>query len=352
MVSIPANMSSKGKRVRKFFPIETDAKKYGASLRTKYRTGQRGGVISHELAVMAGAAAALLEPHGVTIMEAAKAYIAQLGEGASPETFRERYTRAILDGEAHWSAIYVKDMGKLENWTGKAFMDTKCALLKPQMITDALKTHGAKAQSTLEHRMRYVNSILNFKPRHRKETKIAILSVHQAAKFIRAGETKEERWAAVVLLFAGVRPDAEDGEITRLDWNAFRQDEIYIGGEISKTGTDRHIPITPRLRRLIQGHPKEGPVIPSNWRRVYKKLRRAAGISREQDITRHTFASNFLAAYGEHAAKQALGHTANSSTLFRHYRAAVTEAAGKLFFSHREPKKKLRRGREPDRSGA
>ncbi len=99
-----------------------------------------------------------------------------------------------------------------------------------------------------------------------------------------------------------------------------------------KTGTDRHIPITPRLRRLIKDHPQDGPVIPANWRRVYKKLRRAAGIRREQDITRHTFASNCLAAYGEHAAKQALGHTANSSTLFRHYRAAVTEAAGKKFF--------------------
>lgn len=55
MVSIPANMTSEGKRVRKFFPLETDAKKFGASLRTKYRTGQRGGHISHELAVMAGA---------------------------------------------------------------------------------------------------------------------------------------------------------------------------------------------------------------------------------------------------------------------------------------------------------
>ena len=143
----------------------------------------------------------MLEPHGVTIMEAAKAYLAQLGEGASPETFRERYTRAVLDGEGHWSAIYVRDMGKLENWTGKSFMETKCALIKPQTIADALRKHGAKAQSTLEHRIRYVNSILNFKPRHRKETKIAILSVGQSATFIRAGGTREERWAAAVLLF-------------------------------------------------------------------------------------------------------------------------------------------------------
>jgi len=336
MVSIPANMTSEGRRVRRVFPLEAEAKKFGASLRTKFRAGQRGGNISHELAVMAGAAAALLEPHGITLMDAARAFIAQLGEAASPETFRERYLRAMLDGEGHWSAIYAKDMGKLENWTGKAFMEMRCAVIQPRTIMGTLGKHGAKARSTLEHRTRYVNAILNFKPRHRKETKIAILTVAQAARFIRAGETRAERMAAAVLLFAGVRPDAEDGEISRLDWSAFGKEEIYIGGEISKTGTDRHIPLTRRLRRLIKGHPQEGPVVPANWRRVYKRLRKAAGIHREQDITRHTFASNFLAAFGEHAAKQALGHTAGSATLFRHYRAAVTETAGKRFFSHRE----------------
>ncbi len=180
MVSIPANITSEGKRVRKFFPTESEAKKFGATLRTKYRIGQRGGHISHELAVMAGAAEALLEPHGVSIMEAAKWCLAQLGEAASPETFRERYERALLDGESHWSAIYLKDMGKLENWTGKAFMDTKCALLKPTMIVETLRDQGAKARSTLEHRLRYVSTILNFKPRHRKEKRIAIMSVGQA----------------------------------------------------------------------------------------------------------------------------------------------------------------------------
>jgi integrase len=51
-----------------------------------------------------------------------------------------------------------------------------------------------------------------------------------------------------------------------------------------------------------------------------------------QDVLRHTFASHYLAAFGEDAAKQALGHAAGSTTIFRHYRRAVTESQGKAFF--------------------
>lgn len=51
--------------------------------------------------------------------------------------------------------------------------------------------------------------------------------------------------------------------------------------------------------------------------------------------------SNFLAvaAFGEHVAKQALGHTANSSTIFRAYRRAITETSGKKYFG-KEPEEK------------
>jgi integrase len=131
-----------------------------------------------------------------------------------------------------------------------------------------------------------------------------------------------------LLLFAGIRPDAEAGEISRLQWEAVGETEIYVSPEVSKVG-DRHVPITPRLRRLLRGHPKSGSVVPAGWRRAWQRIRRVSGISEMQDVCRHTFASNHLAAFGEDATKQAMGHTAGSSTLFRHYRRAITrESAG------------------------
>lgn len=149
---------------------------------------------------------------------------------------------------------------------------------------------------------------------------------------LRACEGREQVRAVALLLFAGIRPDAESGEISRLDWSAVGKTEIYVCKKTSKVG-DRHVPITPRLRRLIRGHPAAGPVRPAGWKRTWQRIRKAAGIGDMQDVTRHTFASNLLAAFGEAEAKQAMGHTAGSTVIFRHYRRAVTEAGGKKYFS-------------------
>ena len=331
MVSVPANMAAGGKRVRKFFQSPTEAEKFAASLRRKFRDGQRGGVISHEMAVMAATAADLLEPHGVTILEAVRAFIARIGTG-SAETFAQRYDRMLLENEERWSDRYKLDMDRLPRWVGPEMMAARLADITPAMITAALRTHGAAAQSTLDARKRYVSAAMNYETKHRKKSEIEIMTPRQCGQMLRACESPAERRAVALLLFAGIRPSAEDGEISRLDWSAVGKSEIYVTRAVSKT-SDHHIPLTPRLRRLLRGHPSTGPVVPANWRRVYARLRGAVeGIAGKQDITRHTFASHFLAAHGEEAAKQALGHTANSQTIFRHYRRAVTREAGRKYF--------------------
>lgn len=334
MVSIPGNMTSGGERVRRFFKSEARAKKFSGEIRAQYHKGDRGSVIPLELAIMAQTATDLLEPHGVTIIDAVRDYIARLAADEQPESFRERWIRAMVEGEERWSKTYCRDMSKLDNLVGKELMETRCSSITPGMIVAALKANGSKAQSTIQHRTRYVNAILHFKPRHRRDTTVHIMTPSQCAQMFRACESPEERRAVALLLFAGIRPSAEDGEISRLDWEHFRKGGIHLPGTITKTGTDRIIPLTPRLSRLLHGHPRSGSVVPPNWRRVYKRLRSAVdGIHGQQDVTRHTFASNFLAAYGEKSTKEAMGHTQGSQTLFRHYRAAITEAAGLKFFS-------------------
>jgi integrase len=163
--------------------------------------------------------------------------------------------------------------------------------------------------------------------------KVALLSREELARLKwEARKDPEVRRGVGLLLFAGVRPAVEDGEITRLEWEAVGEREIYVAHEVSKTGSDRHIPLGRRLRWWLRGHPAEGPVTPPNWKRKYDKLRRAAGIGAGQDLTRHTFASHYLAVHGEQETKQAMGHTAGSDTLLRHYRRAVTKAQGLRYF--------------------
>jgi integrase len=347
MVSVPPMMSGNGERSRKYFPKESDAKAFAASLRRQYHQGERGGVIPHALALMAAQAAELLEPFGLTILDAAKAVSAQHASLGSNETFQERYDRFTTTQEAHWRDRYARDMAKLPKWVGEAFMQRRVATITPDVLRAALVKHGAKAESTIKARSMRVSSILNAKGRQKRRVEIEVMDAGQVEAMLEACQSREETRACALLLFAGIRPDVSDGEITRLDWETVGARDIYIPANVSKTKSDRHIRITPRLASLIQGHPSSGPVTPSGWKTVCGRLRRAARIVGKQDITRHTFASNYLAAFGEDATKAAMGHSKGSDTLFRHYRRSVTNEAGEKYFSHA-----LQRPEEASRVGA
>ena len=332
MVSIPPGMSATGRRVRKFFPDLPKAQKFAGKMRGAHASGLRG-LLTSELAAEAVTAIRILQPLGISLVEAARLAAAAQDVQGQTESFRARWRRALLSGEKRWSQRYVDDIGKLPRWLGRTAMGMPCGEMTDEAIERALRAHGAKAATTMAARKARVLAVLNFRETApRKSGVITILTVSQAARVLRACATAEERRVVALLMFAGIRPDAEQGEISRLQWETVGKKEIYVSPEVSKVG-DRHVPIRPRLRRLLRGHPAEGPVIPPGWRRAWQRIRRVAGISEMQDVLRHTFASNYLAAYGDNAAKLAMGHTKGSDTLFRHYRRAVTKEAGRKFFS-------------------
>lgn len=76
-VDVPESMSRTGKRERRFFAVESEAKRFTARLREQYHAGQRGGLIPLALALDAAEASRILEPHGVSLVEAAKAFAAR-----------------------------------------------------------------------------------------------------------------------------------------------------------------------------------------------------------------------------------------------------------------------------------
>ena len=112
-----------------------------------------------------------------------------------------------------------------------------------------------------------------------------------------------------LMLFAGIRPDPEHGEITKLLWEDVGGQHVHVRDEVSKTKSERLIVIRPRLRRLLKGKPRTGKVVPPQWRKAIQRIRRAAGIdgSEYQDAARHSFASHHLLAFGEDRTKEAMG---------------------------------------------
>jgi integrase len=331
MVSIPQAMTATGKRRRKYFAGKTAAEKFAASLRQQHGAGLRGAMIPLSLAHQAAEAQRILEGSGISLVEAARLAVARIATTASRETFRDRYARAMLWGEEHWSGRYRLDMERVPRWV-PSLLPLACGAIDRARIETALQESGPLARSTIDTRARYVSAVIGFRERHRKSPTIHVLTADQQQAVLAACGTADERRVVALLLYAGIRPDAESGEISRLLWQNVGKAEIYVPQSASKTGADRLVPIRPVLRRLLMGHPASGPVAPAGWRRAWQRIRKAAGIASMQDVLRHTFASHYLAAFGEDAAKQALGHAAGSTTLFRHYRRAVTEQQGKAFF--------------------
>ena len=330
MVSIPKGMTSSGVRTRKYFKGKTAAAKFAATLRQQHGSGMRG-VIPVAMANQAIEAARILEGTGISIAEAARMAVARIATKADRETFKSRYYRALLWGEERWSARYLNDMEKLLRWA-PSLMSLQCGTLDRERIEAALQEGGALSRSTLDMRVRYVRAVLGFRERHQKSATIHILTPDQQKGVLAACSSPAERWAVALLLYAGIRPDSESGEISRMNWKHVGVTEIYVPQEASKTSADRIIPVRPVLLRLLHGHPSAGSVTPPNWKRTWQRIRKDAGIASLQDVLRHTFASHHLAAFGEDATKSALGHTAGSSTIFRHYRRAVSEDVGKAFF--------------------
>ena len=330
VVNLPSSISATGSRERKFFADKKEALKFAAGMRAKYHAGERSGVISKSASMDAAEAMRILLPHGISLTEAAKDVARRMEASGSKQTFGERYLWVLPMGEAYWSDRYRRDMEALPRWVSESFLELRCAAITPDVIRRSLMESGAIALSTIENRSRYIAAILNYKPRHRKQNEIAIMDNKQVEAMFDTCLDDAERMAVALMIYAGIRPSISDSEMNRLDWSAVT-DKIYISKEVSKTNSERFIPILPALADRIAGHPESGTVIPNNWKRRYAILRKAAKLV-SQDEPRHTFASNFLAAHDETQTKAAMGHSAGSRTLFKHYRRAITEEQGKAFF--------------------
>lgn len=370
LVHIPGSLSQSGKLERRYFKDSKDAEAFAAKLRTQYHKGVRSGVVDAATAHNATTAEkalkdaglnitvieavrayidarTILDPIGATITEVSKAWVAKFKARGDHRTFKEAAADFIKEKEMGWSDRYRRNIEQTMKALPEWFVSLKLPEIDEAMMLKATK-ESVTTQTAIETRMRHIKSLCSGKGRKKAKRSLVLLTVGQCAAMLRACQTAEERRVVALLLFAGIRPDKEHGEISKLEWTAVKDGKIHISAEVSKTDTDRIIPIRPRLARLIKGHPKEGKVLPVGWQKRYPAIRKAAGMSdpKFQDATRHAFASHHLVGYGEASTQAAMGHTEGSRTLFKHYRSAVAEEAGKKYFSdHAKPATK--KGRKP-----
>lgn len=180
----------------------------------------------------------------------------------------------------------------------------------------------------------------------------SILSPLEAERLLAAAFAHPELdlGAATVLgLFCGIRTE----ELKRLTWDAVRLDEarpfVVIGPEIAKKRRIRNVEIPQNavkwLGRWTRGAKVARSAHANDFQKRFRKLQRLAGFGYkdeggrwvstwEGNAMRHSFGSYHYALHGDSIeTARLLGHKADDTVLFAHYRALATKTQGMEFFS-------------------
>jgi len=378
-VNVPATLAASGKRERQFFETRDKAKAAATALREKFQEhGAAASIIRPALAEDASRAAAILEPWGASLLEAAKAFAAirereaaskLLGEAAeswwewllSPE--RETQVKArprprTLQGYRQIKAKLVAALG--ERLLATITVDDLQAVITPPGTppTMAASNHRCArvfwnwAASKGWCRADVITGVQTRKPDRSGE--IAILTVPEVAKLLAVAEEHFPQAAPsyAIQLFAGVRP----AELRRLNAEHVTDEGIELGASTTKKRSRRHIVPSKTLAAWLARYPFK-PC--KNWKRVddacrwlagwdvtppagmveadvVKKTKKAVRPPWPQNAIRHTHATYSVTAGVEiETLLFEFGHTASPEVLRAHYKGVASKKAALAFFALR-----------------
>lgn len=133
-------------------------------------------------------------------------------------------------------------------------------------------------------------------PHHRinhRRGSATTITAEQAAKLMAHVETFRDGAFVpyfALCLFAGIRPNVDYGEITKLRPECVRLDTgvIHIEPEVSKVRMKRNVTIQPNLAAWLRAYPlNKFPIIPRNAVIMRRRVFKAFGLT--HDVLRHTF---------------------------------------------------------------
>ena len=233
-----------------------------------------------------------------------------------------------------------------------AFPHKRVAELTPGNLTDFFRRDGA-SKKTFNNRRGLVGTFLKYcllrdwvaanvidKIEHHRgmghrRGSAPCLSAAQCVEIMEWAEN-EHSGALVpfiaLCLFAGIRPDLYEGEISKLEPKHVRLDTgvITIEPDVSKVRMKRNVTIQPNLGAWLRAYPLDlFPIWPCGFKRLRLEFRKRFQLG--HDILRHTFISMFVGKF------RSLGEAAlqagNSESIIRkHYLDLKTTGEADQFF--------------------
>ncbi len=314
------------------------------------------------------AAARMLDPFNVSILDAAKFYAHHLRQQTASEKVSIAVREFLADRQKdELSQRYLKDLKIRLTRFSQTFSERTLASIAASEINDWLRAfkpfHRNSFRAHLSVLFSYAvergwclaNPVAKVK-KVKAIPPIRILAPEQLAKVLEsASEETLPFWLIGGL--AGLRR----AEIERLEWKDIRFNSglIEVPALKAKTASRRFVKIQPNLKDWLEPYKdRTGKVCPINLRKLLEEDRINAGwwtakqgavitpgkgIDRTKiklkpwpsNSLRHSFASYHLAHFQD-AARLALelGHT-DQELLFRHYRELVTPEAAEKYWSIR-----------------
>lgn len=287
-INIPAKISETGKRQQLFYRTQKLALAAADDLKKKVELfGVQTRAIGPSLAEKATAAAALLAPYGIDLLEAAR-IVAGMRE-------KETASRPLSSAANAWLLAceglrtktqqgYKQTAKRLKAALGERVLatlttdDLQAALVPPGTPPTSAAGHVARGKAfwnwSAEKGWCEAKTFDGVKlPKASVEKgEIQILTPAEAETLLRTAEEHFPQAVAsyALQLFAGIRAE----EITRMDAEHVTANGIELSATVTKKGRRRHITPSATLAAWLKAHPFEQC---SNWRRVDRAVRYLAG---------------------------------------------------------------------------
>lgn len=342
-INIPGKYTESGDRERQFYPTRQAALEASKRLKDKRdRHGDTAKAISPALAEQAIAAEKLLQPYGVSILEAARrAAEAEARNQASVPA--ERAFAAFETAKEHLSTKQtqaIAQMGKkfVPEFTGRLMSTITSAdieeLLAKTTGTNSMFNSRLRVTITFwrwcGHPSRRWCDPETLKHTERKDEvagEIGTLTPAQAETLLRTAERHypDAVIGFAIALFTGIR----QAEIERLKPEDFKADGIEVPVDTNrKSKRRRFIQMPEPLAAWLKAYPIKKRVLPANWRRKEMTIRRLAGWKVWTDLVQFSEEEQKAAEDLPEWPQNALRHTAASAAL------AIGKPIETLIFEH------------------
>jgi len=290
-VNVPAKVSVSGKRERYFFPTKEMAQAEANRLREKTNVIKiKAAALTGTLAEQAAKAAELLEPYGISILEAASR-IAEMEAAKALSVPVETATAAFIKVKDGLSDKQKDAIARACKHLNEDFAKQKLSEITGKQIAEhvANRTNGDTA---FNGRLRVLvtlwrwaahpdrgwckgDALQHVERAEVTSSEIGVLTAQEVAHLLATAEHHypETVPAFAIALFTGMRQQ----EIERLSPEDITEDGISIAAAKSKSKRRRFVQMPEPLKEWIAAYPIGETIVPTNWPRKEKAVRRLAG---------------------------------------------------------------------------